>query len=181
MSRVSLLPIAFSVALACPASARAQAPEAFVQGLVAFITASDGTYGDEGPAVVAAIEEMATGLGRWDSAVAGAESGLSAEIAGAPPSVAARMRAALGTVYLERGRLDAALAQFDTATALDPLFADVHVLKGMALEHANRPLDAAGAYRAAWQRNPSSVTNAYLFLRTAPQTDESPDTVAARL
>ena len=63
--------------------------------------------------------------------------------------------------------MDDALKQFDAAAALDPAFADVHVLKGLALEAANRQADAAGAYRAAWQRQPDNMAQAYRSLRSA--------------
>ena len=71
---------------------------------------------------------MARGLAQWDAAVAKVEAGLASEIGGAPPPVAARMRATLGAVYLERGRLDAALEQFDAALRLDPQVGDVQQL-----------------------------------------------------
>ena len=58
---------------------------------------------------------MTRGLEEWDARVARVESGLRAEITNAPPPVAAQMRATLGTVYLERGRIEDALAQFGAA------------------------------------------------------------------
>ena len=76
------------------------------------------------------------------------------------------MRTALGAAYLERGRLDDALKQFDTAADARPQFADVHVLRGLALESANRRADAATAYRTAWQRQPDNLTSAYRALRS---------------
>jgi tetratricopeptide (TPR) repeat protein len=39
--------------------------------------------------------------------------------------------------------------------------------------------EAAGAYRAAWQRDRGSATSAYLFLRSASAADASPDLSAA--
>jgi len=179
MSRRRLLSIVVTATLASsPWPAQAQAKDQFVQGLVSFLTAVDGPRGDEGPAVAAAIEAMAEGLAQWDGFVARVEAGLASEIESAPPPTAARMRAALGTAYLDRGRLDAALAQFDLAATLDPAFADVHALRGLAFELANRPQDAAAAYRQAWQRDQSNAAHAYRFLRSSTKTDVS-DSAAA--
>ena len=76
---------------------------------------------------------MTRGLEEWDARVARVESGLRAEITNAPPPVAAQMRATLGTVYLERGRIEDALAQFSAAVDLEPSLAQVHVLRGLAV------------------------------------------------
>ena len=83
------------------------------------------------------------------------------------------MRATLGSVYLERGRFDDALAQFATAAELDPSLAPVHVLRGLTYERLNRPDDAATAYRAAWKASPDQATTAYLLLRTDPSTSDA--------
>ena len=101
--------------LICPVPLHAQVKDAFIQGVADFVNAANGLSGDEGPALTAAIDAMARGLALWDAAIARVETGLASEIGGAPPPVAARMRATLGAVYLERGRLDAALEQFDAA------------------------------------------------------------------
>jgi tetratricopeptide (TPR) repeat protein len=111
-------------------------------------------------------------LAEWDAAVAKVEAGLAAQIGGAPPPVAARMRAALGAVYLERGRWDAALKQFDAAIALDPQVDDVQYLRGLLHKRARRENDAAAAFRSALQRQPGNVTTAYLLLRaSSPRAD----------
>ena len=98
---------------------------------------------------------MTRGLAEWDARVARVESGFRAEIA-TRPAAAARMRATLGTVYLERGRIEDALAQFDAAAELDPSLAQVHVLRGLAYERADRSAEAAAAYRARWQPEPGA-------------------------
>jgi tetratricopeptide (TPR) repeat protein len=144
----------------------AQAKDAFVNGLTQLINATNGTFGDEGPLLLAAVDAMSRGLAEWDARVAGVESGLRAEIANAAPPVAAQMRATLGTVYLERGRIDDALAQFSAALELDPSLAQADVFRGLAYERAGRSAEAAAAYRSAWQRSPGSGTRAYLALRS---------------
>lgn len=148
-----------------PSSARAQAKDAFVEGLTQLINVVDGTFGDEGPALRAAVDAMSRGLSEWDERIARVESGFRADVASAAPAAAARMRATLGTVYLERGRFADALAQFTAAAELDPSLPQTHVFRGVTLERLNRSADAAEAYRAAWQARPGEPTTAYLVLR----------------
>jgi len=145
----------------------AQIKDAFVHTLIDLANAANGDANDAGEALTAAIDAMTPGLAAWDTALAGMESGLAAEIGTAQPPMAARMRTVLGAAYLERGRLDDALQQFDAAAAIDSQFAEVHVLRGLALESANRPNDAAAAFRAAWRLQPDNLTNAYRVLRSS--------------
>jgi len=149
-----------------PSQAYAQAKDAFVEGLTQLINAVDGTFGDEGPTLQSAVEAMSRGLAEWDERITRVESGFRADVAKAAPPAAARMRATLGTVYLERGRVDDALAQFAAAAELDPSLAQVHVLRGLAYERANRSAEARDAYRAAWKSKPDEPAAAYLVLRT---------------
>jgi tetratricopeptide (TPR) repeat protein len=155
----SLLCGAFLLVCALPAGA--QVKDSFVQALVQFVNAANGVSGDEGPTLVASIEAMAEGLAQWNAAIGRMESGLGAEIGAASPPMAARMRTALGVTYLERGRLDDALAQFDTAAKLDPMFGEVHVFRGLTQELANRPTAAAEAWRVAWEKQPENLASAY--------------------
>ena len=122
---------------------------------------------------------MADGLAAWDAFIARVEGGLAAEIGGAPPATAARMRMALGAVYLERGRVDAALTQLDAAAALDPASPDIQVFRGMALERAARPADAAAAFHQAWQLDRTSAVNAYRYLRAVRGAPAPPDVAQA--
>ena len=160
----------FALAILWPSLAHAQAKDAFVEGLTQLINAVDGTFGDEGPALTAAVEAMTRGLAEWDARLSGVEAGFRADVAAAPPPAAAVMRGALGTVYLERGRIDEALEQFTAAAELDRSLSQVLVLRGLAYERANRQTEAAGAYRAAFQANPADATSAYLVLRSEPST-----------
>ena len=162
--------VLIALAILWPSFAHAQAKDAFVEGLTQLINAVDGTFGDEGPALTAAVEAMTRGLAEWDARVSGVEAGFRADVAAAQPAAAAVMRGALGTVYLERGRIDDALAQFTATAELDGSLSQAHVLRGLAYERANRLTDAAGAYRAALQANPADATSAYLVLRSEPST-----------
>jgi tetratricopeptide (TPR) repeat protein len=178
MSRLYLVFFCTTLVLIWPSSAHAQARDAFIQGVADFVNAANGMKGDDDAALTAAIDAMAAGLAQWDAAVAKVEAGLNAEIGKAPPPVAARMRAALGAVYLERGRWDAALKQFDTAVALDAQVDDVQYLRGLLHLRAKRPNEAESAFRSALQRDPTNVTTAYLLLRAASQRAEAGETNA---
>src|SRR5262245_60139963 len=101
MPLTRFLPVTVTALVLCSSPAHAQAKDAFVDGLTQLINVVDGTYGDEGPAIAAAVDAMARGLAEWDARVARVESGFRADVAMATPPVAARMRATLGTVYLE--------------------------------------------------------------------------------
>jgi tetratricopeptide (TPR) repeat protein len=165
MSRLSIVLFCTTVILLCPVRSHAQVKDSFVQALLEFADAANRDVTDNGAALNAAIDAMAQGLAAWDAALARMESGLASEVGAAPPPIAARMRTALGAAYLERGRLADALKQFDAASALDPQLADVLVLKGLALESTDRSVDAAAAYRAAWQQQPDNLASAYRALR----------------
>jgi tetratricopeptide (TPR) repeat protein len=155
-----------------PSHASAQAKDAFVEGLTQLINAVDGTFGDEGPALQAAVEAMSRGLAEWDERITRVESGFRADVANAAPPAAARMRGTLGTVYLERGRPVAAVEQFDAAAALDPSLSQVHVLRAMARDRLSQP-GVAAAYRAAWESKRDDGTTAYLALTADPNMSEA--------
>ena len=180
MFRVPVVPLASALILiVCPSLSQAQAKDSFVQALADFVNAAHGAAGDEGAALTAALGAMAEGLSQWDAAVARVEAGFASEAGTAPPPVAARMRTALGAVYLERGRADAAIEQFAAAAGLDPQFADVHMLRGLAYEMTAQPDAAAAAYRDAWSRDRQSAANAYRFLSSTPALAGSAEAGAA--
>jgi tetratricopeptide (TPR) repeat protein len=180
MFRLPALPAALAlVALACPSLSLAQARDGLAAGVVDFINAASGEYGDEGSALIGAIDAIGQGLAQWDAAVARVENGLAAEIGGAPAPVAARMRTALGAVYFDRGRSDAALEQLDAAVRLDPEFPDAHFLRGLVYHRLNRIAEAGSSFRSAWQRDSQNVTAAYLYLQSTSATADPADTAAA--
>ena len=106
MSRTHRIRLVLLALLLWPSPASAQANDAFVEGLTQLINAVDGTFGDEGSALQSAVEAMTRGLAEWDDRITRVESGFRADVVKAAPPAAARMRATLGTVYLERGRVD---------------------------------------------------------------------------
>ena len=154
--------------LAVTRPAAAQPAEAFAAALVDVAVAARGSIGDEGPMLVAAIDRLAASLEQWDGVIANMERGLAAEIGKAPRPVAARMRATLGSAYLERGRSTDAVRELDLAVALEPQLAVAHTLRGIALDRLNRSREARAAFAAAWQHGPDAVT-AYQFLRSGRQ------------
>jgi tetratricopeptide (TPR) repeat protein len=178
MSARILIIACTAAAVTVPVTIQAQGRDQYFEGLVDFSNAVAGIYGDEGPALVMAIDAMEAGLQQWDRLVAKVESGFAAEIQSAPPAAAARMRAALGTVYLERGRPADALAQFDAAVELDPQFADVHVLRGLVHELLDQPEPLSAAHRSLWRANPGNPAHAYLFVRSGG-TEQVTDSAAA--
>lgn len=166
MSRFTALFVAVISVVLCGPSAHAQGQEIFVQGLVAFINAINAPQEDRATAA-AALNAMEAGLAQWDAAIARAEAGLAADIGGAPPPLAARMRATLGLLYLERGRAGDALQQLDAAVrGADPP-ADLDAFRGWALRAAGRRAEAADAFERAFEANPGDPAQAYLFLHHA--------------
>ena len=179
MSRVYVFFLCCAFVLICRVPLHAQVKDAFIQGVADFVNAANGMSGDEGPAMTAAIDAMARGLALWDAAVARVETGLASEIGGAPAPVAARMRATLGAVYLERGRLDAALEQFDAAVRVDPDVRDVQLLRGLVYERMNRVTNAQAALRVALQQEAGNVAAAYLLLRAVSKGADAGEKTAA--
>jgi hypothetical protein len=86
MTRTYSLRLVLIAFVLWPSLTRAQAKDAFVDGLTQLINVVDGTYGDEGPQLTAAVEAMSRGLAAWDARVAGVESGFRADVAGAAPA-----------------------------------------------------------------------------------------------
>ena len=178
MSRLNLVLSCAALVLFWSSSVCAQVKDAFLEGVADFVNAANGSSGDEGPALTAAIDAMASGLAQWDAAVAKVEAGLASQIGGAPPPVAARMRATLGAVYLERGRLTESLEQFDAAVRLDPEVRDVQSLRGLLYRRMNRPSDAQSAFRSALRQEPGDVTTVYLLLRVASKSVDAGERTA---
>ena len=152
-----------AVLLALPPHADAQ-QAAFIQGLSELTAALEGASGDDGARIGAALDRMSAALTAWDREIEAAESELRATPATASPSTVVERRISLGRKYADRGRLADALAQFDTAGRLAPARADVHVLRGLALQAHGTTADAIEAFRRAQSLDSAnSVTAYYLF------------------
>jgi superkiller protein 3 len=148
-----------------PSAAAAQQAH-FVQALSELTAAIAGTYGDEGTLVRPAIDRMSAALAAWDREIAAAAAGVPASLDNPAPGLVDR-RVSLGRMYADRGRLDNALSEFDTASRLDPRRADIHALRGLVFEAAGRSSDALEAFRTARMLEPGNPVYAYYLFHAA--------------
>lgn len=168
--RAPLLPgvlLAVSAMAAQPALAQ-QAPDLkaeFVRAVGQFSLAVDGTFGDEGPAILSHLETMRQALGRWDALVERYEASMRSEIKAADPSLALRMHTALAGVYLDRGRLADGMRELAAARAIDDRRADVHLLLGYASRLRGDSAGALDAFRRASTLDPDDPVRAYVLAR----------------
>lgn len=164
----ALRPLGASIVLLAVATPAArQAPDArgeFVQALARFSLALEGAYGDEGERILATLDAMERALARWDETIAGYEAAMAAERPAADARLAARMHLALGGVYLDRGRVQDAVAELSAASALDPSRPDVHTLIGLARSQlANDIQGAIAPLRTASELDPRDPARAYML------------------
>jgi tetratricopeptide (TPR) repeat protein len=169
-----------AVVLVVPTAAAAQ-PSAFVDGFLAFTNAAEGTYGDEGWRMTAALAAMSQGLAEWDDAIRAFEARVSTESSNASADHAAQLRLQLARMYAQRGRPADALREAEAASSLDPDRADALQLRGLLLDALGRRADAARAFRAAWRLDANDPINAYLLLRRAEAADSEDARAAHRL
>lgn len=167
-----LILIQILLALAVPSNALAQR-DAFFSTLVTFYKTLGGTYGDEGPQLVARLQELTTALERWDDEIRAAEQQLRPKLNGADAQTALQIHTLLASLYMERGRFDEALREFDEDIRIDPRRAAFHRFKGLVHQLQGRPA-AADAFRDAWLVDPADPQNAYrlLAVRSAQTTAE---------
>lgn len=139
--------------------------QGFVSGLILFMEALPGTYGDEGVRLSSALEALDAGLRRWDAGLRAYADAMTAQIKDTRGSVAAALRLPLGAMYLERGRFDEALREFATAGELDPDRTEPQMFRGLALEAAGRRSESVAAFRTAWRLDRQNPVAAYLTAR----------------
>jgi len=128
----------------------AEAKQPFVEGLIQVLTGINGAFGDERAAVTAGLARAEGGLRMWDDAIAGYKAAVTEQLRGAAPQVAARLHVALGAVYLDRGRVEDAVAEFSEAVTLDPTRADGYRFRAIAHESAGNVAGAAADFAKAW-------------------------------
>ena len=109
----------------------------FVAAVRQFAGAMAGSYGDERSQILSSIASLDRARTQWDAAIKVYEETLSAF------AETADIHVGLGTVYLDRARIDDALRELGQAGRLDPGRADVHSLSALAYGLAGRPEDAA--------------------------------------
>ena len=165
---------ASAVFVALPAPVRAQ-QAAFVQALIELTGAIEGTYGDEGARIRAALDRMSAALAVWDRAIAAAESELRDTPANASSAIVAEKRVSLGRMYADRGRHADALAEFDAASRLAPARADVRVLRGLVLQRHGTLTETIEAFRSAQGLDPGNPVTAYYLFHQALITGNAND------
>ena len=162
--------------LAVPSNAFAQR-DAFFSALLVFYKTLGGVYGDEGPQLVAQLGAISTALERWDDEIRAAEGQLRPQLNGRDAQTELQVHTLLASLYMERGRFDDALREFDEDLRIDPRRAAFHRYQGLIHQVEGRPAEAADAFRAAWLLDPADPQNAYRLLafksaQTTPQENE---------
>ena len=169
--------------LVLPSTAAAQR-DAFFSAVVTFHRSLAGHYGDEGPQLTTQFAAMSTALDRWDSDIRDAERDLRSRLQSADAQTKLQIHTLLASLYLERGRLNDALREFDADISIDPRRPAFHRFKGIVLQAMSRPAEAADAFRAAWLLDPADPQNAYRLIahpsaQTTPQdVDRALETLA---
>jgi tetratricopeptide (TPR) repeat protein len=146
--------------LALPSSAAAQR-DPFFSALLNFYRALGGVYGDEGPQLSAHLDSMSTALATWDDEIRDWERQVRPRLNEGDAQVALQVHTFLASLYMERGRFDDALREFDEDIRIDPRRAAFPRFKGLIHQLARRREAAADAFWAAWLLDPADPQNAY--------------------
>ena len=186
VARPSRLVALLLVLLAVPAPAAAQ-QQSFFPAVVAFYRSVAGFYGDEGPQLTAQLAAMSTALDGWDGAIRDAERELRSRLRSVDDvQTKLQIHTTLASLYLERGRLDDALREFDEDISIDPRRDPFHRFRGLVLHAMSRPVEAADAFRTAWLLKPDDPQHAYRLIAyrsvgTTPQEIERASETLANL
>ena len=129
---------------------------AFVDALRKFAESAAGAYGDEGAALSRDLAAAQTALDSWDRAIAAYESTARAA------ARSADAHAALGAAYLDRFRLNDAIAELAAASRLDAHRADIHALSAMAYGANGDTRRARAEREAAAADDPHDIVAVYL-------------------
>jgi tetratricopeptide (TPR) repeat protein len=146
--------VSLTLVLTAPTPAAAQKP-AFVDAFVAFHSALFGTYGDEGPEVTAALEQMSASLDVWEQSRKKTEAELRARPTPAPSDWA--------IFYADARQFDAAITAMRNAVASEPASVQHYVYLGRLHEEVGQRAEAGAAYQAARALDPSDPVAAYLI------------------
>lgn len=162
--------------LILPAHATAQ-HHTFVDAVAELTAALPGTYGDEGPAVRAAIDRLERGLAEWDQTLREYEANVESIRPTAAPARILEMHRTMGMFYLVRGRLTDAVREFEVAVASspEPLF---HLFLGLAHDRAGRSPEALGSYATAAKLDASDPVAAYMLAEASVRAGSSPPAAA---
>jgi tetratricopeptide (TPR) repeat protein len=151
-----------------------QRKQDFVGAVRQLIVALPGTFGDEGTLITATVQSMTAGLDAWDRAILAFEARVRQ---GARP---ADIHIALGVVYLDRYRLDAALREFSEAERLDPRRADAHTFQALVYTISNKPAAAAAALAKASAIDRGRAAVVYSMSRQLALAGRDAEATAAR-
>ena len=170
--------------LALPSPASAQRDQ-FFSAVVTFYRSLAGLYGDEGPHLTSQLAAISTALDRWNGEIRDADRELRSRLKSADDAeTKLQIHTLLASLYLERGRLNEAVREFDEDIDIDPRRAAFHRLKGLVLQAMSRPAgtalgagavaEAAEVFRTAWLLDPADPLNAYRLIaqRSAQITPE---------
>jgi tetratricopeptide (TPR) repeat protein len=180
----ALVSTLFVALLAVPSNAFAQR-DAFFSAFLSFYKTLGGVYGDEGPQLVAHVVAISGALQRWDDEIRAAETRLRPQLDGRDRQKELQIHTLLASLYMERGRFDDALREFEEDLRVDPRAA-FHRYKGLIRQAQGRPVEAADAFRDAWLLEPADPQNAYRLLafksaKTTPQENERALDTLARI
>jgi tetratricopeptide (TPR) repeat protein len=150
----------------------AQLKQEFAAALRQFITALTGFSSDR-EAVQLHIESLDRALIRWDEAIRTFETRFT-------QAREIDVRVALGTIYLERHRLDDALRELGEVVRRDPRRADVHAIMAMAYRLAGKSSEALQALQTASDLEPDNPTTLYELARHRMTMGQSREAQTAR-
>jgi len=120
----------------------------FAGAVVQLMGASAGTYGDESSQIRSSLDAMQNALDGWDAAIAKYEAAVRAR----PESVDNHV--ALAAVYLDRGRVEDALAELAAAIRIESARPELHFLQGLAYELLSKPAEAVTSFNRAAALDP---------------------------
>jgi tetratricopeptide (TPR) repeat protein len=149
-----------------------QLKQEFAEGVRRFLVALTGFIGDAN-AIRSSVESMDAALVSWDNAIGAFETSLPQSA----PSVDVHLT--LGTIYLDRHRLNDALREFDEALRQDPRRADVVKLMALAYGLANEPSEAAQALERASALEPNNAITHYELARQHAKMGEETEAQSA--
>ena len=138
--------------------------EQFTGALAEFLEAGEGRFGDEGPRLARAIRSMRAALTRWDDALRSSK----AMVLSDPDDAEARFW--LGRAYLDRGRIQDALHEFEAAHGATRVRVDAYLFEGLAYRGVGRLQEALAAFRRATSLDADNPTASYAIVQILSKT-----------
>jgi len=139
--------------------------QAFVAAVRQLSLSLAGRFGDEGRRLRADVDAMESALSEWDQEIAALETALRSR------RLDAEAYTALGSVQLDRYRVQDAVRAFNAAAQLEPKSADIQELLAMAHGLARQPAAAVRALGRAAALRPDDAAVRYEIARYAMESD----------